>query len=147
MGLQKPYSKVFAVSKGAFFKKPLLWVSGQRPGGNAAGQHGFVEAIMFSERGFGGGAPDIICLSKKTRKRFLFIRAGYTSAHLYGGAKPSQTPKFSPRRPTSLAAAFIYYLAEPICKVFAKLFSKSENSSFTPLLALCFAVLRRARSQ
>jgi hypothetical protein len=31
---------------------------------------------MFSERGFGGEAPDIMCLSKKTRKRFLFYLGG-----------------------------------------------------------------------
>ena len=127
LGLQRQYCfaepirKVLRDSKGHFFKSVLLCGFGsEAPGGNAAGQHGFVEAIMFSERGFGGEAPDIMCLSKKTRKRFLFIRAGYTSAHLYVGENPSQTPKFSPRRPTSLAAAFIYYFADPIRKVFAE---------------------------
>ena len=98
----EPISKVFAVSKGAFFKKPLLWVSGQ--------------------------SPDYLCLPKKTRKRFLFIRAGYTSAHLYGGENPSHTPKCSPRHPTSLAAAFIYYFAELIRKVFSV--SKGHLLSF-----------------
>ena len=123
-------------SKGHFFKSVLLWVSGQRPGGNAAGQHGFVEAIMFSERGFGGGAPDIMRFPKKTRKRFLFLLGRVTHPPIYmagrihlireppnlilfGSGNP-YTPKCSPRRPTSLAAAFIYYFAEPIRKVFAE---------------------------
>ena len=38
---------------------------------------------------------------------------------LFGSGNP-YTPKCSPRRPTSLAAAFIYYFAEPIRKVFAE---------------------------
>ena len=74
MGLRKPYSKVLRESRGHFSKSVLLCGFGsEAPGGNAAGQHGFAEAIMFSERGFGGEAPDYLCPSKKTRKRFLFL--------------------------------------------------------------------------
>ncbi len=53
------------------------------------------------------------------KRSFLrILRAYYISAHLYGGAKPSQTPKFSPRRPTSLARAFIYYFAAQMLQSF-----------------------------
>ena len=67
-----PIRKVLRESRGHFSKSVLLCGFGsEAPGGNAARQHGFVEAIMFSERGFGGEAPDYLCLSKKTRERFL----------------------------------------------------------------------------
>jgi hypothetical protein len=43
--------------------------------GNAAGQHGFAEAVMFSKRGFGGSAPDIMCLFKKNAEAFSFLES------------------------------------------------------------------------
>ena len=73
-GASTSHKKSFEGVKRALFQKcPFVWVRSEAPGGNAAGQHGFVEAIMFSERGFGGEAPDIMCPSKKTQERFLFL--------------------------------------------------------------------------
>jgi hypothetical protein len=132
---RKPISKVLRESRGHFSKSVLLWVSGQRPGGNAAGQHGLAEAVMFSKRGFGGEAPDYLCSSKKTRKRFLFYWGGlHIRPSIRRGESISNAEVFSPTPHILGCRVYLLFCCphkKSFCQVFFKKAEKIRCVGFT----------------